>query len=377
MRKKLILFGVAATIAAVMTVPVAGDELTDAQNQKDYINGQINSLTKQKQDEKNKLNSVQNEKASLSSAQAKAEKDYRQAADDLKHAEEEAKELDSAVKDAETKYNNQKELLKKRMRIMYQNSNTSYLSTLAQSQNLGEFLGKVQILSTIAKKDQVLADSLKITQSDVEYKRGLKQEQAKQLTKLTEDKKRTATSLQASRSLKEEEERKLSASLAAIEQKENELLKKSEELTTMISNLKVRRKGAYVNGQMAWPAPGYGSISSYYGNRKHPVLGTYRMHTGLDIAAPYGAAIVAANKGTIVYAGWQDDYGNTVIVDHGGDIVTLYAHCSSILSRVGQEVDAGTVIAKVGSTGLSTGPHLHFEVRTGGGTVDPLLYVSP
>lgn len=377
MRKKLVLFGLAAVIAAVMAVPVAGDELTDAQNEKDKVSGQINNLNKQKQDEKNKLNNVQQEKAKLSNAQSQAQKAYQQSVNELEHAEEEAKELDNSVKEAEKKYKNQKELLKKRIRIMYQNSNTSYMSTLAQSENLGDFLGKVQILSSIAKKDQVLANTLEAAKNDVEYKRTLKEEQSRQIAKLTEEKKRTVNNLQASRSMKEEEERKLTASLAAIEQKENELLKKSEELASLINNLKVRRKGGYVNGQMTWPAPGYGGISSYYGNRKHPVLGTYRMHTGIDIAAPQGAAIVAANKGTVVYAGWQDGYGNTIMVDHGGDIITLYAHCSSLLGKVGQEVDTGTVIAKVGSTGLSTGPHLHFEVRTGGSTVDPLGYVSP
>lgn len=377
MRKKLALWGVTLTVAAAMAVPVAGDELKDAQNQKNLYDSQINGLSKEVKDKKNELNNIQKEKDSLANSQTKAEKDYQQTVGELKKAEDIVKTLEDSVKEAEGNYEKQKELFKTRLRIMYQNSNNSYLNTLAQSENISDFLSKMQIISTIAKRDKVLANSLEAAKNDVAYKKEMKEEEARQIAKLAEEKKRTVTAIQVSRSKKEEDERKLSASLAALEKKEDELLKKSEELKGLINKLEIRRKGGYVNGQMGWPTPGYGGISSPFGNRLHPILKVNRMHTGIDINAPHGAAIVAANKGTVVYAGWQDGYGNTVMVDHGGDIITLYAHCSSLLVKSGQEVDAGTTIAKVGSTGLSTGPHLHFEVRTGGTPVDPLGYVSP
>ena len=100
------------------------------------------------------------------------------------------------------------------------------------------------------------------------------------------------------------------------------------------------------------------------------------MHTGIDISASQGSSIVAANSGTVIMAGWQNGYGNTVVVDHGGGITTLYAHCSKLLVGVGKKVKAGDTIAKVGSTGMSTGPHLHFEVRKNGSTTDPIKYVT-
>jgi len=100
------------------------------------------------------------------------------------------------------------------------------------------------------------------------------------------------------------------------------------------------------------------------------------MHTGIDIAVPSGTSVLAANAGKVIYSGYNGGYGNTVIIDHGGKISTLYAHNSKLLVKVGDKVEKGKVISKSGSTGLSTGPHLHFEVRENGQHVDPMKYLT-
>ncbi|MEM8604152.1 MAG: peptidoglycan DD-metalloendopeptidase family protein, partial [Cyanobacteria bacterium P01_H01_bin.121] len=122
-------------------------------------------------------------------------------------------------------------------------------------------------------------------------------------------------------------------------------------------------------------APVYGPISSVYGWREHPILGTSRLHAGIDFAVDYGTPITAAAPGEVIFAGWYGGYGNAVIIDHGGGITTLYAHASDLSVQEGDRVSAGLTVASVGSTGFSTGPHLHFEVRENGEPVDPMTYL--
>jgi murein DD-endopeptidase MepM/ murein hydrolase activator NlpD len=124
---------------------------------------------------------------------------------------------------------------------------------------------------------------------------------------------------------------------------------------------------------MIWPTQG--RLSSGFGYRRHPILGYSRLHAGLDIGNASGTSIWSAAGGTVIHAGWRGGYGNAVIVDHGSGIATLYAHMSQILVSVGTNVARGDPVGLMGSTGLSTGPHLHFEVRVGGNATDPLLYL--
>lgn len=131
---------------------------------------------------------------------------------------------------------------------------------------------------------------------------------------------------------------------------------------------------APANGKWAWPVSG--NISSPFGMRDHPITGVHKLHTGMDIAAGAGTSIKVPLAGTVTFAGWNGGYGNYVVVDHGNGLQTAYAHQSQILVSVGQRVNAGDVIGKVGTTGDSTGPHLHFEVKRNGEFVNPRDFLS-
>jgi len=134
--------------------------------------------------------------------------------------------------------------------------------------------------------------------------------------------------------------------------------------------------GTYVGGTFAWPAPGYYTITSEYGMRLHPILKIYRSHSGLDIGAPTGADIIAANDGVVIKSTYMSSYGNVIMIDHGGGVVTVYAHGSELVAKLGDTVKRGDVILKCGSTGWSTGPHVHFEIRINGKTIDPFPYIT-
>lgn len=127
-------------------------------------------------------------------------------------------------------------------------------------------------------------------------------------------------------------------------------------------------------GPMSWPVPGLYYVSSGFGTRPDPFTGEPKKHTGIDIPGPEGTTIVSVNKGVIIHAGKMDGYGNLVIVDHGGGVTTYYGHLQSVSVSRGQVVEKDQPIGKMGSTGRSTGPHLHFEVRVNGKAVDPLSY---
>lgn len=275
------------------------------------------------------------------------------------------------------KYNTQKELLDERLIAMYEMGKTTYLDMLLSSKSLTEFLSNYYMISEIAKVDQDLIKLFSETKAKVQ-----------KLSKSLETKK---IILEQSKTAQEEakivlenmliiqnnkltnlttEERALHEQIVSYQ---NEL----NNIESEIRLLSLANVGAeYVGGIMAWPVPGYTRITSQYGMRTHPITGIYKLHTGVDIGAPIGANFVAANDGIVVKAGYNIAYGNMVILDHGGGVQTLYAHGTEILVEVGDTVMQGTSVLSVGSTGYSTGPHAHFEVRVNGICVEPLDYIT-
>lgn len=181
---------------------------------------------------------------------------------------------------------------------------------------------------------------------------------------------------------------RLSSDRLALEAAQNQLEKDSKNLEGLIqqkvAEAKAReaaqaktnsRRNILIKGTGLFAFPSNAPTSSPFGWRVHPILGYRRFHAGLDFAASYGSTIRAADSGTVIFAGWYGGYGRTVIINHGGGITTLYGHASELYVSEGQTVQRGQAIASVGSTGLSTGPHLHFEVRRNGTPVNPADYL--
>jgi len=275
------------------------------------------------------------------------------------------------------KYEKQKALLEKRLVAMYEMGQTAYLDVLLSSNGIVEFLSNYYMINEIANADNELLESVA---TEKEYNEKLTEALDKKRTILNENKKNIKRNQIASENMsiiKNNKLQELTDAEFELQQMVEEYQNQVSKIETEIRVLALKNVGQkYVGGTMAWPVPGYTRITSPFGMRTHPITGVYKLHTGVDIGAPMGANFIAANDGIVTYAGWNNAYGNMVMIDHGGGITTLYAHGSEILVQVGDRVYQGTAVLKVGSTGYSTGPHAHFEVRVNGQYVQPLDYIT-
>jgi Membrane proteins related to metalloendopeptidases len=354
-----------------ITLPVAADQLNNAKQQKSSVDSRISKINADKKKELENKVKLENQKKDVASKQAAESKEYNQLVRDIEEMNAMIDELNKSIAEAEDNYNKQKDLLKTRIKVMYENSGSSFFDMLAQSDSITDFMERIRYMSLISRNDKKIVGELNAAKLDVEFKKKNQEEQKQELIEKVNQKKERLNSLKASRAELDTQIEQSKTQLSKLEKEEDALIAESNRLNSVIKNLSKKGK-KYTGGSMVWPLPSSYTITSSFGMRKHPILRKIKMHTGIDIDADKGDSIVAANSGTVIIAGWQSGYGNTVVIDHGGGITTLYAHCSKLLVKAGSEVKAGKVIAKAGSTGLSTGPHLHFEVRKDGKPVNPL-----
>lgn len=291
----------------------------------------------------------------------------------LSYIEKAEKELERS----NTRYEKQKNLLEKRLVAMYEMGETSYLDLMLNSKNITDFLSNYYLITEITAADTELVQT---ANAEKKYNSKLKDALDTKkaiLTASKETREKNSIALENMAVIKNSKLAQLTEEEAELQRMVEEYQNQIAEIETEIRILALASVGEeYVGGTMAWPVPGYTRITSPFGMRTHPITGVYKLHSGVDIGAPLGVNFIAANDGLVTYAGWNAAYGNMVIVDHGGGITTLYAHGSEILVAVGDTILQGTPVLKVGSTGYSTGPHAHFEVRIAGEYVQPLDYIT-
>lgn len=374
--KRLIIITLLAAVLAASFIPansvLAGSELDSAKNAKSKTDNRINDLNKQKKQALQEKTALENEQKQIANEQVAETNAYEQLLAEISSAEENLRQTEKALEEAIRIYNQQNELVKVRLKVMYQNSSVSMFDTLLESKSVVEFYERLHYMSVISENDNKMLEDLETARQDVEYKKELEQKARELLKQKAGEKERRLAQLKTSRAEVEGELAKTKSEINKLEKEIDAQIAESKRLQGVIKNLSSKKK--YVGGTMQWPCPSSYNVKSYYGMRKHPILRKYKMHTGIDIGASKGSSIVAANKGTVIMATYDKSggYGNMVVLDHGAGITTLYAHASKLCVKVGDEVKAGAVIAKVGSTGLSTGNHLHFEVRVNGETKNPL-----
>lgn len=366
---------IVALLVAILTVsitPVRAIDLNSAKNEKSTVDSRISQLNAAKKKALAEKAKLEQKKKQVANAQVTENNAYNELVNQIGDTEENLRKTEEALEEAEANYNYQRELLKIRLKVMYQNSSTTKLDILLESKSLVEFYERLQYMAIISRNDSRIMTDLNEAKLDVEYKKVLQQQAKELLEKEASDKRKRLTSLKASRAELESEIVRSQAALAKLEKDIDKQIAESNRLNNVIKNLSKNKK--YAGGSMVWPVPSSYEVTSSFGMRKHPILRKIKMHTGIDIGASKNSSIIAANKGTVIMAQYDNSggYGRMVVIDHGGGITTLYAHASKLLVSVGKEVEAGDVIAKVGSTGLSTGNHLHFEVRKDGVPQNPL-----
>ena len=270
-----------------------------------------------------------------------------------------------------------KKIYSKRLRQIYINGQVNYLDVLLGAKDFGDFSSRMYLLQKIISRDIAMLEQLQKDEAEIKTRQEQLDSQMKEI-------KTTQVALEAKRArakrLKEQRSYMLYKAQEEEQQSQSEydrLLAISENITAMLRNMESGGGGASSGGggtgRFMWPCRG--TITSYFGWRTHPVFGTTKYHSGMDIGVDYGTPIYAADSGTVIYSGWLGGYGYAVMIDHGSGLVTLYGHNQALNVYEGQYVSKGTCIAYAGSTGYSTGPHCHFEVRLHGEVTEPLNYL--
>ena len=353
------------------------NQTTSLQEEREQIQNQINEASGQLEDVQSDLteNLQQVEKLDEKIASAQAELDELNAK--IEELQTSMEEVQAKLEVAEENYNKQKTLLDNRLIAVYESSDTQYLDVLLSSKSISEFLSNYFLITELAAYDTELLEEMEAKKDEIETSKKQIEAQQEQLGTIKANQTKTAKVLENTKSVRENFIAKLSDEEKAIQAQIDEYNARFDEINKEILALAQGSIASeYIGGELAWPVPGYTRISSNYGMRTHPITGVYKLHTGVDISAPMGANFIAANDGIVTKASYNSAYGNMVIIDHGGGVSTLYAHGSEILVEVGQTVTRGQEVLKVGSTGYSTGPHAHFEVRLNGVVTDPLPYIT-
>jgi len=366
---------IAIIMAAVMVfaAPVYAQSVGDLKNDLSEAQKNVQDAKEGYAKKKDKESKVKSKIDNLKAIIRNAEAELVRIQNEIEENNGKIKKVKKRINKLEKEVGSQKSSLNKRLRAMYLAGDMSMLEVLLGSQNIVDFLANLDMVKRIHDQDVDTLNELNAKLDEVEkrkaelvdIKRKLKENQETARAtkaKLYEDKK------QLDKELASAHQETVAAweAVASMQAASNRI---AEELRNRES------KTDYGGGKFGWPVRG--KLTSGYGYRIHPISKKRKFHSGIDIAAPSGTPVHAAEAGEVIYAGWNSGgYGNLVMIDHGSNIVSCYAHNSSISVGVGKNVKRGDTIAKVGSTGYSTGPHCHFEVRVKGSPQNPMAWLS-
>ncbi len=372
------LCGIVLVLAAIASIPLPAcaqsvDDLRAYQQQVEQQRQvlqkqqeQIRALTAPAQDRLNALHRhVRDTDARINANRQK-----------LAQAEAKLKRLETDLEVAERTLTAKRIAAIARLRYLQRQNAGQWWTILLSSRDLSEFASRRHQIARIYNNDRRLLATLKRDADRVASQRDDIVKQRNEIVLLNQQLAHQKANLEAEAIAQSNVVSRLKSDRRALELAEERLAQDSRQITALILAKTQTPPGIGFfpgTGQLVYPT--VGPIVSNFGWRMHPILGYEKFHSGLDFGADYGSPIYAADSGTVIFAGWYGGYGNAVILNHGNGLSTLYAHASELYVEEGQQVQKGQPIAAVGSTGFSTGPHLHFEVRNNGEPTDPLYYL--
>ncbi len=301
------------------------------------------------------------------------------------------KVTDVKLKEAEKELHEQIQSTINTVRRLYKYRYIDYLLFLFNSDDISTFMRRVVYFNYVLKQDNDLINSIKKKREEIRDLKHDFQDKKLKIATISQKMSEQKSIYEDQTQEKEEYLHEVQTKKKVYEKEVQALEDESNRIASMLRRLIEQQRLArlrqmknmtgkrfippvFKGGRMGWPCAS-ANLTSYFGYRTHPIFGTRKLHTGVDVGAHSGTHIYAAADGVIIESGWMGGYGKAVIIDHGSGIATLYGHTSQIYVSSGQPVKRGQLIAAVGSTGFSTGPHLHFEVRVNGSPVDPLAYL--
>ncbi len=357
---------------------VLGDDLNDLQNQRNELQNQINESNEQIQDIQIELTENLEQLNNLNAEIYEYESEITALESNVNNIEKQIETITQKLNIVEENYNLQRTALQNRIVAAYEVGDIVYLDVLLNSTSFSEFISNYYLIGEIARYDNELLEDIEEQKNEIENAKLLLEEKQKNIKTVKKNKEKRTIALENSKIIRNSYIDKLTKEEKETQETIDKYQAELNSIEAQIIALTTGNIGSdYIGGEFAWPAPGYTTITSRYGMRIHPILKVARVHSGTDIAMPTGAYVIAANDGVVIHAGYTTTgYGNMVMIDHGGGVCTLYGHGSEIIAQLGQTVKKGDIIMKAGSTGWSTGPHLHFEVRINGHSVDSLPFIT-
>ena len=353
------------------------DAIDDLKNSINSVQQDINSLQAEKNSIQSYINQLDKKMSTLASEISKFEKQIEEKITDIEETKEELEEAKIACDE-------QYESMKMRIQFIYENPSASLIEMLCSSDNIAEFINRADYVASMSNYDRDMMDKLIATKEEIALKEETLEAELEELemmqAELESQKKKVNASINSKKgelTAKANELGDATADQAAYKKQLEEQERLLNEIEDQIA--RAANPDAYQGSATGfiWPCPAYTRISSYFGPRPQPVPGASTNHKGVDLAAPYGSAILASASGVVTTSTYSKSAGNYIVLAHGSGLSTVYMHASALLVSVGETVEQGEVIAKVGSTGYSSGNHLHFGVIKNGTYVNPLNYISP